>query len=208
MNNRSCPEDVLLRDARWPPRRHRRVESLREKSLTVLVCPPRLGRAAGAVPRRGETQHRGVILCELLQTRHISHMDAVLEVRSRRYHGNIVVSARLPGQQLKTDEWKKGGNRERERESEELFHCNNSHTKLTTMRLPGSREPVWRDIRHRSTPQIYLERHPEEVFDWEGIAPLRQTGRGRKRQDSIPWCMWIAHHIASTNGTWIDQRGA
>ena len=68
------------------------------------MCPQRFGRAAGAVTRRGETQHGGVILGELLQTCHVSHVDAVLEVRPHRHHGNVVVFATLPGEQLKADE--------------------------------------------------------------------------------------------------------
>lgn len=74
------------------------------KSLTVLLRPQRSGRAAGAVTGRGETQHGGVILGELLQTRQVSHVDAVLEVRPHRHHGNVVVSAAFPGEQLKADE--------------------------------------------------------------------------------------------------------
>lgn len=74
---------------------------LKDEELTILVRPGGSGGAAGAVPRRGEAQHRGVVLGELLQTRHIAHMDAVLEIRPHYHHGNIVVSARLPGEKLK-----------------------------------------------------------------------------------------------------------
>lgn len=71
-----------------------------QKSLTVLVRPQSFGRAAGAVAGRREAQHGGEILGELLQARHVSHVDAVLEVRSHCHHSDVVIRARLPGEQL------------------------------------------------------------------------------------------------------------
>lgn len=75
-----------------------------DEELTVLVRPGGSGGAARAVPRCGEAQHGGVILGELLQTRHVAHVDAVLEVRSHYHHGNVFVFVRLPGEKLKKAE--------------------------------------------------------------------------------------------------------
>lgn len=72
-----------------------------DEELTVLVRPGGSGGAAGAVARRGEAQHGRVVLGELLQTRHVAHVDAVLEVRPHYHHGKVFVFARLPGEKLK-----------------------------------------------------------------------------------------------------------
>lgn len=74
---------------------------LSDGELTVLVRPGGSGGAAGAIPRRGEAQHGGVVLGELLQTRHVAHVDAVLEIGPHYHHGNVFVFARLPGEKLK-----------------------------------------------------------------------------------------------------------
>lgn len=73
---------------------------LSDEELTVLVRPGGSGGAVRAVPRRGEAQHRRVVLGELLQTRHVAHVDAVLEIRPHYHHGNVFVFARLPGEKL------------------------------------------------------------------------------------------------------------
>lgn len=104
MNNRSCPKDVvavrcmipLASMAEWDERGGKK----KKKWLTVLMSLQSPRWAAGAVSRCSEAQHRGEILGELLQACHVSHMDAVLEVRSYCYHGNVLFFARFPGQQL------------------------------------------------------------------------------------------------------------
>lgn len=101
MNNRSCLEEFLVRDAAVPSPPNYGIKT--KKSLTVFMRPHSSGWAAGAVAGRREAQHRGVILCELLQTRHVAHVDAVLEVWSHCHHGNLLLFARLPGEQLEQD---------------------------------------------------------------------------------------------------------
>lgn len=102
----------------------------KKKSLTVLVCPQSFGRAAGAVSGCRETQHRGEILGELLQSRHIPHVDAVLEVWSHCHHGDLVVFARLPGEQLKQTNKEGGGC---ECETKRITHSSiSSHTFVLT----------------------------------------------------------------------------
>lgn len=59
-----------------------------------------LGWAAGSVPWRGEAEHGGGVLGELLQARDVAHVHAVLEVGPHRYHADIVLVARLPCQEL------------------------------------------------------------------------------------------------------------
>lgn len=66
------------------------------------------GGAAGAVSRRREAQHGGVVLGELLQARHVAHMDAVLEIGPHYHHGNIFVFARLPSEKLKETKTARG----------------------------------------------------------------------------------------------------
>lgn len=86
-----------------------------DEELTVLVRPGGSGGAAGAVPRRGEAQHRGVVLGELLQARHVAHVDAVLEVGPHDHRGNVAVSPRLPGEELEETKRTRGGACLRER---------------------------------------------------------------------------------------------
>ena len=78
--------------------------------LTVFMCPQAVSGAAGAVSRRSETQHRAVVLCELLQPRHVAHMHTVLEVRSHCNHGDLLFLTWLPCQQLA--EWEMGTEKE------------------------------------------------------------------------------------------------
>lgn len=59
-----------------------------------------LGHTAGAVSWSGEAKHRCVVLGELLQTRHVAHVDAVLEVRAHGDHGDFVAAAGFPRQEL------------------------------------------------------------------------------------------------------------
>lgn len=74
------------------------------RSLTVLVGAHSVCRAAGPVPWRGEAQHGGVVLGELLQARDVAHVHTVLEVGPHRHHGNVVLVARLPCQELTRQE--------------------------------------------------------------------------------------------------------
>lgn len=71
-----------------------------DEELTVLVRAGGSGGAARAVPGGGEAQHRGEVLRELPQTRHVAHVDAVLEVGPHDHHGNVFVSVGLPGEEL------------------------------------------------------------------------------------------------------------
>lgn len=72
-----------------------------EPPRTVLVGAHQLGGAARAVPGRGEAQHRGEVLGELAQPRHVAHVDAVLEVGPHRDHRGLVLVLRLPGDELR-----------------------------------------------------------------------------------------------------------
>lgn len=105
INNRFRPKDALLRGAcvlHLPSEggKKKKKNKRRKKFLTVLVSPHCSRRAAGAVSRCSEAQHRRVILSELLQTCHIAHMNTVLEVRSHGYHSNFFIFPWFPGQQL------------------------------------------------------------------------------------------------------------
>lgn len=172
-----------------PSCHHAREKSVEEKSLTVLMCPQCFGRAAGAVSGCCEAQHRGVILGELLQTCHVSHMDTVLEVRSYCYHGNFIVSAKFPGQQLKRRGGKKGeeitrtvGNKAA---NPFFFPSAIILTKLTVVSLSGSPKLLWGDIWRHSSPK-YIYKNALKSFwlgesDW--VAPPMQA---QERHDSIP----------------------
>lgn len=72
-----------------------------EPPRTVLVGSHQLGRAARAIPGRGEAQHRGEVLGELAQPRHVAHVDAVLEVGPHRHHRGLVLVLRLPRDELR-----------------------------------------------------------------------------------------------------------
>lgn len=141
-----------------------RGKSVEEKSLTVLMRPQCFRRAAGAVSGCREAQHRGVILGELLQTCHISHMDAVLEVRSYCYHGNFVILARFPGQQLKWGKKQCKNKRKKKKRKKEITHTVENKatnpfssviilTKLTVVSLCGGPKPLRGEIWHHSSPK-------------------------------------------------------
>lgn len=68
---------------------------------TVLVCAYPLGHTARAVSWSGEAQHRRVVLGELLQTRHVAHVDTVLEVGTHCDQGDLAAAAGFPRQELK-----------------------------------------------------------------------------------------------------------
>lgn len=59
-----------------------------------------LRRAAWAVSRGGEAQHRRVVLCEFLQAGDVADVNAVLEVGTHRDAGDFVRTTWFPRQQL------------------------------------------------------------------------------------------------------------
>lgn len=156
-----------------------------KKSLTVFMRPHSSGRAAGAVAGRREAQHRGVILGELLQTRHVAHVDAVLEVWSHCHHGNLLLFTRLPGEQLEQDS---GGGGEKKCECEKSsWRCPllNSHTFASTNRTRVS--------------QSRTEERRSSELSGGGLAEElhRHWREEEERPDGIPTCMLMIQEPSS-----------
>lgn len=73
-------------------------------ALTVLVGAEALRRAARAVSRGREAQHRCVVVGELFQARYVTDVDAVLEVGTHCDHADLAGVTGFPRQELETHE--------------------------------------------------------------------------------------------------------
>ena len=69
-------------------------------ALTILMGAQPLRRAAGPVSRGGEAQHWREVLGELFEAGDVADVNAILEVGTRRNHGDLICMTGFPCQQL------------------------------------------------------------------------------------------------------------
>lgn len=85
---------------------------------TILMGAHQLGGAPRPVAGSGEAENGGEVLGELLQARHETHVDAVLEVGPGSHHGNLLFLLRLPSNQLGRDQQLRQGSKNVPEEAE------------------------------------------------------------------------------------------
>lgn len=85
---------------------------------TILMGAHQLGGAPRPVAGSGEAENGGEVLGELLQARHETHVDAVLEVGPGSHHGNLLFLLWLPSNQLGRDQQLRQGSKNVPEEAE------------------------------------------------------------------------------------------